>query len=177
MRPGIPASLVVALALVLVGAARSASAQPSLHAAAGTGIGYTPFESLATFDTPELSPAWAQLEVGGTLGPLGSIAHAAHIAALIGYTEGVQVGVMPSYLLWRRSSLRYAQFARFGLPFVFLPEPTYGVEVGGGGVYFFTAGLGAFVELSVDYFRGIENEVVLGGHVGAIATYEILPSS
>jgi hypothetical protein len=167
----------VAFALCLFGGARAASAQPSLHAAAGTGIGYTPIESLSTFDTPELSPAFAQLEVGGTLGAMGSIAHAGRLAATLGFTEGAQVGILASYLLWRRSSLRFAQYARLGLPLVFYPEPTYGVEVGGGGAYFFTAGLGAYVELDVDYFRGIENEVVLGAHLGAIVSYEILPSS
>lgn len=171
-RGNLRAALVVA---TLVGIASGASAQPSLHGAVGVGTGYTPIKRLATFSTREIAPVFSQIEVGGSLGPMGSISHAAHLAVTSGFSEGFSLRVMPSYLLYRRSSLKLAQFARLGLPLVLVPETVYGLEVGGGLVWFLTAGLGLFGELDVDFYRGIENEMVVGGQLGGFVSYEVLP--
>jgi hypothetical protein len=164
-----------AVAAALVSAARAAEAQPSLHAALGVGAGYTPFKSFASFRERDVSPIFTQIEAGGSLGPLGTFAHAAHLTVLTGLSEGLQLGVMPSYLLYRRSSLKFASYLRVGFPIMFLENTQYGLEGGLAGIWFLTSGIGIVGEVDGDYYKGTEREIVLGGHLGAFVSYEVLP--
>lgn len=67
--------------------------------------------------------------------------------------------------------------ARAGVPVVVAPEPTFGLEVGGGVAFQPLAGLGVYVDASFSSFFGLENTlhplVSLSG--GLVLNYEVLP--
>jgi hypothetical protein len=96
--------------------------------------------------------------------------------------EGVAQSVLvPSYFAWRRWR-SFAVYGRAGLPVVLSPDATWGVEAGGGGVWFARAGIGVAAELVGDVFYGAgTREVatpaypVLSAQLGAIVAYEVLP--
>lgn len=96
--------------------------------------------------------------------------------------EGVRQAVLtPSYLAWRRVRA-FAVHGRFGVPFVLSPEATWGLEVAGGGSWFFLGGFGLTGEVVGDFFYGAGTRdvraasyPVLSAQIGLIATYEVLP--
>jgi hypothetical protein len=96
--------------------------------------------------------------------------------------EGVSQQVLtPAYLLWRRWR-SWAAYARAGVPIVLRPNVTWGLEAGGGGVWFFRGGVGVAAEIIGDVFYGAgTREVatpaypVLSAQLGVVLAYEVLP--
>ena len=98
--------------------------------------------------------------------------------SLAGVTQSV---IAPAYLLWRRWRTT-ALYARAGIPIVLTPETTWGLEAGGGGVWFFRGGVGVAAEIVGDVFYGAgTREVatpaypVLSAQLGLVVAFEVLP--
>ena len=96
--------------------------------------------------------------------------------------EGVGQSVLtPSYFLsrrWRTTAL----YARAGVPIALTPETTWGLEAGGGGVWFLRGGIGVAAEIVSDVFYGAgTREVatpaypVLSAQLGLVIAVEVLP--
>lgn len=98
-------------------------------------------------------------------------------------TDGVPQEVMtPSYQLGLRFPPDFFLYGRAGLPIVVEPDPNLGYELAVGGVYFFTAGLGATAELIGSLFYGAATQdtaataiPLLSAQIGIAALYEVLP--
>ena len=96
--------------------------------------------------------------------------------------EGVRQGVFtPAYLAWRRWR-SWALYGRAGVPIVLSPDATWGLEAGGGAVWFARAGIGVAAEVVGDVFYGAgTREVarpaypVLSAQLGVVVAYEVLP--
>lgn len=68
--------------------------------------------------------------------------------------EGVSQSVLtPSYLLLHRAGA-WGAYARVGVPVTLSPDTTWGLEAGGGGLWFARAGVGIAAELVGDVFYG-----------------------
>jgi hypothetical protein len=170
------AAVVAAVLATLVG--RSADAAPQLHAALTAGAGYEP---VAPFDETGSSPFFLQAEVAYILDPIQRFSHGFSLAVPWGVKDGV-VGIMPSYLLFRRPNLAYAHYFRVGYQLLIAPptggntaDLANGFELGAGFIYYVRAGLGVVVEADADYFAGVDDALVFGGHAGIAVGYEILP--
>lgn len=96
--------------------------------------------------------------------------------------EGISQQVLtPSYLMWRRWR-SWAAYGRAGLPIVLSPQATWGLEIGGGGVWFFRGGIGVAAEVVGDLFYGAGTRdvarpayPVLSAQLGVVIAYEVLP--
>ncbi len=96
--------------------------------------------------------------------------------------EGISQQVLvPSYLMWRRWR-SWAAYGRAGLPIVLSPRATWGLEIGGGGVWFFRGGIGVAAEVVGDLFYGAGTRdvarpayPVLSAQLGIVIAYEVLP--
>lgn len=89
--------------------------------------------------------------------------------------------VTPSYLLVHRFGT-WGAYARAGVPFVLSPDATWGLEGGGGGIWFVRAGIGIAGELVADVFYGAgTREVatpaypVLSAQLGLWLSWEAMP--
>jgi hypothetical protein len=125
--------------------------------------------------------AYVDVGLGMTFGdPLG-LQHGFTLRTS-GAVEGVgQLVMTPSYLAWRRWSA-LAVHGRAGVPMVLTPDLTWGLEVAGGGTWFFLGGLGLSAEIVGDVFYGagtLETNTVtypvLSAQLGLVASYEVLP--
>ena len=124
---------------------------------------------------------YVDIGFGATFGnPLG-LQHGATLRTSIA-TEGVgQVVMTPSYLAWRRWSA-IALYGRAGVPLVFTPDVTWGLEAGVGATWFFLGGFGLAAEVVGDVFYGAGTREkatvtypVLSGQLGFVIAYEVLP--
>ncbi len=156
----------------------AAGAEPQIHGAVTAGGGYRP---VAPFDEKGASPFFVQTEVALVLDPIQRISHGFSLAVPWAVADGV-LGIMPSYLLFRRPNLAWAHYFRVGYLLVMAPpteggsvDLANGVEVGAGLIYYLRAGLGVVVEADADYFAGVDDAVVVGAHGGIAVGYEILP--
>jgi hypothetical protein len=167
----------------------------------GEGTYYEPFASLALgrgvrFNNPfrletqlgddaesvSLTASYLDFGFGVGLGdPLG-FRHGALLNVSIALEGVTQEVVTPSYLLLYPLHPDIVAYGRAGLPFVFEPEFTGGVEVGGGAVWFLTAGTGVTAELAYSVFFGAatwERDPsvipVASLELGAWFEYEVLP--
>lgn len=156
----------------------AARAEPQIHGAVSAGGGYRP---VAPFDEKGPSPFFVQTEVAFVLDPIEKISHGFSLAVPWAVADGV-FGIMPSYLIFRRPNLAWAHYFRVGYQLVMAPpteggsvDLANGVEVGAGFIYYVRAGLGVVIEADADYFAGVDDALVVGGHAGIALGYEILP--
>ncbi len=107
-------------------------------------------------DAASLSATATFLDVGlgGAFGDPGALQHGATLH-LGGALEGIsQAYVTPSYLAVARPHPRWLVLGRVGPSFLLSPDPNVGGELGAGGAWFATAGLGVGGEASFDFFYG-----------------------
>lgn len=90
--------------------------------------------------------------------------------------------VAPAYMVVFGGARPWLAFARAGLPIVLNPDPNVGGELGVGGAWLFTAGLGLQAELIGDVFYGaatwekrITTIPMVSLQVGVVIDYEVLP--
>ena len=98
-------------------------------------------------------------------------------------TDGVPQEVMtPAYQIGLRLPPHFLVYARAGLPLVFEPDPNLGYEIGVGGVYWLTAGIGLSAEVIGSLFYGAATQdtaataiPLLSAQAGIAIGYEVLP--
>ena len=107
----------------------------------------------------------------------GGVAHLSVALAGVG-----QQAVSASYLLLWRSDTPWMAYGRVGPSVLLSPDANVGGELGVGGAYFITGGLGANVELIGNLFYGAGTYEaqytvipVLSFQAGFIMDYEVLP--
>lgn len=127
------------------------------------------------------APFW-DLGFGLTFGDPDGLQHGgvAHLSVAL---AGVgQQAVSASYLLLWRADTPWMAYGRVGPSFLLSPDPNVGGELGLGGAYFITGGLGANLELVGNLFYGAGTYEaqytvipVLSFQAGIIMDYEVLP--
>ncbi len=134
-----------------------------------------------TAESVSRTAAYTDVGVAATLGAPAGLQHGAALRVTFAL-EGVRQAVIaPSYVLWRRWTA-WAVYGRAGAPVVLSPRTTWGLEAGGGAVFFPRAGLGVAGELVGDVFYGAGTREVatpaypiLSAQLGVIVAYEVLP--
>lgn len=133
-------------------------------------------------DSLSLTASYLDLGAGAAFGdPLG-VRHGAALRLSIAL-EGVNQQVLtPSYVVLYPFHDNLLGFARAGTPIVFEPDLSGGLELGGGAVWFVTAGTGISAELVGSLFFGAatwERDPsvipIASLQLGAWFEYEVLP--
>lgn len=129
-----------------------------------------------------LTAPYLRGSLGAVFGDPEGLQHggALHVSIALG---GVPQEVLaPSYLALVRFEPRTLGYARLGVPLVLEPDFSAGAEVGVGGAWLVTAGLGLTAELSGSLFYGAATDErrittipVLALELGVLIDYEILP--
>jgi hypothetical protein len=129
-----------------------------------------------------LTATYVDFGVGVAFGPPDGLAHGGRVSLLVA-TDGINQQVVDfSYVallpLGEHALLR----GRAGLPVVLNPDATVGLEMGVGGAWLFTGGIGATAELVGSLFYGAATPEratttipVLALQVGAWFDFEVLP--
>ena len=129
-----------------------------------------------------LTATYLDLALGALLGSGGRAFHGALISADFALDGITQEVLTPSYLFFLRLDPRWAVLGRAGVPIVVEPDVNAGFELGGGGVFYLTAGLGVTASLVGSLFFGaatLESArpaiPVLSMELGVVYDYEVLP--
>ena len=150
--------------------------------ALGKGVHLNNPYRLGTADPFGFTATYVDLGVGLAFGAPGSLQHGAEVS-LLSATDGIAQEVLDlSYVallpLGEHALLR----GRAGLPIVLNPDTTTGLELGAGGAWLFTGGLGLSAELVGSLFYGAATQdratttiPVLALQLGAWFDYEVLP--
>jgi hypothetical protein len=137
---------------------------------------------LGTTDAFGFTATYLDLALGLALGPPDGLEHGGQVSLLIA-TDGVPQEVLGfSYVallpLGEHAILR----GRAGLPIVLTPDSTVGLELGAGGAWLFTGGLGATAELVGSLFYGAATQdrkttaiPVFALQIGMWFDHEVLP--
>ncbi len=136
-------------------------------------------------DTEESVSATAgYLNLAGSVssGNPSGLLHGGSLALSVA-TDGIPQEVLtPAYQLSLRLPPHFLTYARAGLPLVLRPDPNIGYELGLGGVYWLSAGIGASFELIGSLFYGAATQdtaataiPILSGQLGLTLSYEVLP--
>lgn len=137
---------------------------------------------LGTTDAVGFTATYLDLALGFALGPPDGLQHGGQVSLLFA-TDGVPQEVLGfSYVallpLGEHALLR----GRAGLPIVLAPDSTVGLEVGAGGAWLFTGGLGATAELVGSMFYGAATQdrktttiPVFALQIGVWFDHEVLP--
>jgi hypothetical protein len=137
-------------------------------------------------DTPEsvsLTAAYYDLGLGLVRGPARGLAHGAVLHLSIAAQGITQEALSLSYTaLERFGNARTLVFARAGIPVVFEPDLTGGVEAALGAAYMLSAGLGVQSEIVGSLYygagtldRSVTTIPVLSAQLGLFIDYEVLP--
>ena len=135
----------------------------------------------STAESVSRTAAYTDVGLAATLGAPAGLQHGL-VLRMSFAVEGVRQAVItPAYLAWHRWT-SWAVYGRAGLPLVLSPDATWGLEVGGGAVFFPRAGLGLAAELVGDVFYGAGTREVatpaypiVSGQLGVVVAYEVLP--
>jgi len=129
-----------------------------------------------------LTATYLDLALGALFGSGGPTFHGALVSADFALDGITQEVLTPSYLFFRRLDPRWAVLGRAGVPIVIEPDVNAGFELGGGGVFYLTAGLGVTASLVGSLFFGaatLESSrpaiPVLSMELGVVYDYEVLP--
>ncbi len=125
---------------------------------------------------------YLNLAVSVSSGNPSGLLHGGSLALSVA-TDGIPQEVLtPAYQIGLRLPPHFLAYARAGLPFVLEPDPNVGYELGVGGVYWLTAGIGASFELIGSLFYGAATQdtaataiPILSGQLGVALSYEVLP--
>lgn len=137
---------------------------------------------LGSVDAFGFTATYLDLSLGVAFGPPDGLQHGAQVSFLTA-TDGIAQQVLGLYYaallpLGEHAIVR----GRAGLPIVLNPDPNVGLEVGAGGIWMFTGGIGASAELVGSLFYGAATPdrektaiPVIALQVGAWFDYEVLP--
>jgi hypothetical protein len=136
----------------------------------------------ATGESLSLTPPYVNVSGAFALGDPDGWQHGGSVQwsrALDGLPQHV---VTPAYILVYGGARPWLAYARAGFPIVLNPDPNLGGELGVGGVWLLTAGLGLNAEILGDVFYGaatwdkrITTIPMLSLQVGVVIDYEVLP--
>jgi hypothetical protein len=162
-------------------------AEPFAGVALGRGMRFNNPFRLSTqlgddADSLSLTSSYLDLGAGVAFGdPLG-LRHGAALRMSIALQGVNQQVLTPSYLILYPLHENVLGFARAGTPLVFEPDLSGGLELGGGAVWFVTAGTGISAELIGSLFFGAatwERDPsvipIASLQLGAWFEYEVLP--
>jgi hypothetical protein len=129
-----------------------------------------------------LTAPYLDLAAGALLGRAGHLQHGVGVNASFAL-EGIRQEVItPAYLALLPLSPRWQLRGRLGLPIVVEPDASVGVELGIGGVFLASAGLGFTMEAIGSLFPGaatLEETSTLipivSLQLGVLVDYEVLP--
>lgn len=134
------------------------------------------------YESLSLSAPYAAVSVGATFGDALAVQHGVNLQldyALSGITQEV---LTPAYLAQWRVAPAWSIYARLGTPIVLEPDLNLGLELGGGVVWHWRAGLGLCAELVGSLFYGaatLDTSVTMipmaSLQLGARVDYEVLP--
>jgi hypothetical protein len=129
-----------------------------------------------------LTATYLDLSFAALLGGHGSVFHGVRLGADFALDGIAQEVLTPSYLLFYRIDPRWALLARAGVPIVVEPDVNAGFELGGGGVFYLTAGFGLTASLAASLFFGAATldsarpaAPILSMDLGLVYDYEVLP--
>lgn len=129
-----------------------------------------------------LTATYLDLSVGAAFGAPSGLQHGAQVS-LLSATDGIAQQVLGVYYvallpLGTHALLR----GRAGVPFVLTPDTTLGLELGAGGAWLITGGIGASAELVGSLFygaaspdRSITTVPIVALQLGLWFDYEVLP--
>lgn len=136
----------------------------------------------ATGQSLSLTASYADVSAAGLLGNPDGLQQGLALhwsAALSGIAQDV---LTPSYIALVRLPPRWLLYGRAGTPLVLFPDPSVGLELGAGGAWLASAGLGVTAEFVGSLFYGAATEQepvtvipILSLQVGVIVDYEVLP--
>jgi hypothetical protein len=129
-----------------------------------------------------LTAPYLDLAVGALLGSAGHFQQGLGVNASFAL-EGIRQEVLtPAYVALLPLSSRWQVRGRLGLPIVLEPDASVGVELGAGGVFLASAGLGFTAEVIGSLFQGaatLEETSTLipivSLQLGVLVDYEVLP--
>jgi hypothetical protein len=129
-----------------------------------------------------LTAPYLELSVGALLGDPAGLQHGAGLHAAFAL-DGIRQEVLtPCYVSTLRLSPRWQLRGRFGIPLVLEPDASAGLELGLGGVFSLSAGLGIVAELVGSLYPGAatlrETETIIpiaSLQLGLLLDYEVLP--
>lgn len=129
-----------------------------------------------------LTAPYLDLAIGALLGAPGRLQHGLGVNASFALQGIRQEVVTPAYLALLPLSSRWQLRGRLGVPIVLEPDAGAGVELGMGGVFLVTAGLGFTAEVIGSLFPGaatLEETSTLipiaSLQLGVLVDYEVLP--
>lgn len=165
---------------------RAAELGTYLHAFGDLSLGKgvhtnNPFR-LGSADAFGFTATYVNLGLGLALGPPDGLQHGGQLSLAMA-TDGVAQQVLGfSYVALLPVSEHAILRGRAGLPVVLAPDSTIGLELGLGGAWLFTGGLGANVELVGSLFYGAATQdretttiPVIALQVGMWFDHEVLP--
>jgi len=137
---------------------------------------------LGTADPFGFTATYLALGVGLAFGPPESLQHGAEVS-LLSATDGIAQEVLDiSYVALLPVGEHALLRGRAGLPIVLNPDSTTGLELGAGGAWLLTGGIGVSTELVGSLFYGAATQdrsttaiPVLALQLGAWFDYEVLP--
>ncbi len=129
-----------------------------------------------------LTAPYADVSAAVAFGEPDGFQQGAALHASIALSGVPQEVVTPAYLALYRFSPRWLGYARAGIPLVLEPDFGPGAELGVGGGFLVTAGLGVTAELVGSLFYGAATEArsvttipVVSLQLGVLVDYEVLP--
>lgn len=155
--------------------------------AVGRGIRFNNPYRLATplgddAESLSLTQTYLDASLTGTFGNPVGLQHGGSVHMSFALAGVPQEVATPSYVALLRFPPRLIAYGRFGLPVILEPDPNLGYELGLGGVYLVTAGIGVTSELVFDVFYGAATQdqaittiPVLSLQIGVAVDYEVLP--
>ncbi len=137
---------------------------------------------LGSSDAFGFTATYVDMALGLALGPPAGLQHGGQVSLAIA-TDGVAQQVLGfSYVALLPLGEHALVRGRAGLPVVLAPDSTVGLELGLGGAWLFTGGLGASVELVGSLFYGAATQdretttiPVIALQLGAYFDHEVLP--
>jgi hypothetical protein len=137
---------------------------------------------LGSTDAVGFTATYLDLALGLTLGPADGLQHGGQVNLAIA-TDGVPQEVLGfSYVALLPLGEHALVKGRAGLPIVLAPDSTVGFELGAGGAWLFTGGLGVSAELVGSLFYGAATQdrktttiPVIALQIGMWFDHEVLP--
>lgn len=148
----------------------------------GKGLHFNNPYRLGTADPVGFTATYVDMGIGAALGPADGLQHGLEVSLLVA-TDGIAQQVLDfSYLALLPVGEHTILRGRAGLPVVLDPDASVGLELGVGGAWLFTGGLGLSAELVGSLFYGAATQdrstttiPVLALQVGVWLDHEVLP--
>jgi len=136
----------------------------------------------ASAESPSATAPFTTLMGAVAFGQPDGLQHGGMLQLSFALTGVGQTVLTPGYVLMYRGPGRLLAYGRAGPSILLSPDPNVGLEVGGGGAFFLTGGLGLVLDVAGSLFYGASTwEVkypaypVLSASLGLVLDVEFLP--